>query len=266
MMKTMLTLFGVDLDDLDFISLQREMRSQKYILYLLKANRTSIQTVLDKRLALEESGEKKVTPKRIQEDKITLCDIYITHLEALIEEIEYLMSKRQEPLSNRNGSKSVADIKARNITAFRKMRKEIKSRSYLNRTFERDGLPIMWDRDKFMLVARDRGYQTEEVVVQDVSRELNIDRGKTKWMLQHGRFTWGQVLCLGAMMQMTPKEFCDTFMAGYFKDHGDDEFRADYENIRKEVLLKRAIQPKPPLEEVLVGSDGKPLDEEEWFD
>ena len=77
-----------------------------------------------------------------------------------------------------------------------------------------------------------------------------------------GAMPWG-------ILQMTPKEFCDTFLAGYFTEQFGD-YRADYENLRKDELLKRAIKSNPMLayeEEVIeIGADGSPIDEEEWFD
>ena len=48
------------------------------------------------------------------------------------------------------------------------------------------------------------------------------------------------------------------------------DYRADYENLRKDELLKQAIKSNPMLaykEEVIeIGADGSPIDEEEWFD
>ena len=68
-------------------------------------------------------------------------------------------------------------------------------------------------------------------------------------------------MCIGAMLEMTPKEFCDVFLPGYFKDeHG--EFRATHDNLDKRTLLRTAIRP----ELIEVGADGRPLDEVEWFE
>lgn len=268
-MNTMLTLFGRDLKELNFKQLERERRCQKYILTAVKQGRYMLQRLVNKRVAKEENGEKKVTSKAIAEDKLTMCDIYITHLEALIREIEYWMSKRAEPLDNRNGSKTRTQIKALNAERRKNVIRENARLYRWQQSIEGDGLLISWDRDKFIHIAEDRGYQTEEMLIYDVGQELKLDRARAEAILQNGRFTWGQVLCLGAMMQMTPKEFCDTFLAGYFIDHGDDEYRADYENVKREELLRRAVKPQqtlPPLERIEVGSDGRPLDEEIWFD
>lgn len=268
-MNTMLTLFGRELKELNFKQLERELRCQKYILTAIKQGRYMHQRLVNKRLAKEESGEKKITSKAKAEDKLMMCDIYITHLEAFIREIEYWMSKRAEPLDNTTCTKTQAKIKALNVERRKNVIRENAKLYQWKHSVDSDGLLISWDRDKFIHIAEDRGYQTEEMLIYDVGQELNLDRARAVAILQNGRFTWGQVLCLGAMMQMTPKEFCDTFLAGYFIDHGDDEYRADYENVKREELLRRAVkpsQPMPPLEYIEVGSDGRPLDEEIWFD
>lgn len=268
-MTELLTLFGSDLKDLNYKQLEREWRSQKHILHLMRSGRTQMVTQLEKRIAKEEAGLKKKWSKQIQEDKIMLLEIYVTHLESMVEELEYWMSKREEPLWNANPSKPTKTIKAKNIQRKKKSIQETKAVSYWKQSLARDEFAVSWDKEKFLQIARDRGYQTEIALVHDVDKELNLGRAKAQMILNNGRFTWGQVLCLGAMLQMTPREFCDTFLAGYFIEHNDDEYRADYKNVKREELLKTPIRPKDPMEgmvEVQVGADGKPEDEEVWFD
>lgn len=263
-MTKMLTLFGKDLSKLKYKELEREWRSQKQILAYVKQGRFYQQKALDERIAKEQAGEKKITSKQIVEDKLALSDIYILHLESFIEEIEYWMGKRAEPTSNKNGSKSAADIRVRNAKMLKAVRAENTRVYELQKSLDRDRTLVSWDREKFMLIAADRGYQTQEAILQDVGRELNLDRARAVAIIEKGRFTWGQVLCLGALLQMTPKEFCDTFLMNYFTDH-DGEYRADYENLSRIELLKSAVKPIK-YEVVEVGSDGKPEDEEIWFD
>ena len=99
-----------------------------------------------------------------------------------------------------------------------------------------------------MLIASDRGYQTEGALIADITKELVLDRTSAKLLVDKGRFTWGQVLCLGAMLDMTPKEFCDTFLADYFVEtHG--EYRAAFDNMDKYTLLKNAIRPAITFDE-----------------
>lgn len=266
-MTKMLMLFGQDISELNYDQLHREVRSQKFILGHIRTGKKLLQLALDKRLKAEASGEKKVTPKRIVEDKLALADIYIFHLEALISEMERLMDRKAEPLSDAYGMKPEYKIKRRNKEAMRRARSEDIKVQTLLKKIEKDPYFVSWDRDKFFHIAEDRGYQTEEAVIADAAEEIHLDRPRMKIMLDRGRFTWGQVLCLGAWMQMTPREFCDTFLAGYFTEQFG-EYRADYENVSKMELLKRAIEPSigKPLEEVNVGSDGKAEDEEVWFD
>ncbi len=104
----------------------------------------------------------------------------------------------------------------------------------------RNGTVFQWDRRKLMLVAKDRGYMSEIAVAYAIEQELDYPKQSVKTLLQTGKFTWGQVLCIGALFEMTPKEFCDTFMLGYFVEQGE-EWRASYKNIDKNGLLSKAV-------------------------
>lgn len=80
-------------------------------------------------------------------------------------------------------------------------------------------LPIeQWSKETLMKIASDRGYRSEQAVVYALSSELGCTMATAKKMLETGRMTWGQVMVIGAMFEMTPREFCDTFMRGYFKE------------------------------------------------
>lgn len=268
-MVTMLTLFGSDFQSLGYNALNREYRVQKHLLSVLKGNKTSLQKILDRRLAKEEAGIKGVRKQQTIEDEILFLEIFIEHLESLLREIEWHRDRRVEPESNFTDKRPLKAIRARNLKMQRARNRAVKSLTYWKETSVRDGMAISWDREKFLLIARDRGYQTEEALIFDVAEELRMERSKAASALKSGRFTWGQVLYLGAMMQMTPKEFCDTFLSGYFIEHNDDEYRADYRHIEQMAWMKEEAErmPKmPPPVEVEVGADGRPLDEEEWFD
>lgn len=104
----------------------------------------------------------------------------------------------------------------------------------------RNGTVFQWDKRRLMLVAKDRGYMTEIAVAYAIEQELDYPKQAVKKLLDTGKFTWGQVLCIGAMFEMTPKEFCDIFMLGYFVEQGE-EWRASYDNIDKNGLLSKAV-------------------------
>ena len=262
-MTKMLTLFGEDIGKLGYNELKRERAMQRYLLALL-----------DRQLEREHCHKyKRVRHSQRGDDKITFLEIYIAHLESLVTEIDYWMNRKFEPEGNwRVGTKRKWQIREANQ---RKRKENIAENARLykwEKTSERDGFLVSWDKERFLRIAADRGYQTEEALIQDVGKELNLDRARAERIIENGRFTWGQVLCLGAMLQITPKEFCDTFLAGYFVDsHG--EYRADYGNISRAELLRTPVRPMPSATEeseirevIEVGSDGRPLDEEPWFD
>lgn len=80
-------------------------------------------------------------------------------------------------------------------------------------------LPIeQWDKRTLMKIASDRGYRSEQAVVYAVSSEFGCTMATAKRILDTGRMTWGQVIVMGSMFEMTPREFCDTFLSGYFKE------------------------------------------------
>lgn len=232
-MTKMLTLFGKDISKMSFNELKRERHVQSFLL-------TRMRYIAKDCKKQNEKYKDSSYYSTIREDKTLFFDAYVRHLEALIAEIDYWMDRRYEPESNSGGYKTKAKIREENAK-----RRQL----YLNDNNARwdaaqsqDGLHIVWDKEKFDLVAADRGYQTEETVVSVVGEELHLDRTRAKMVVDSGRFTWGQVLCLGAFLQMTPKEFCDVFLAGYFVERYG-EYRAEYGNLDKTQLLKRAIKP-----------------------
>lgn len=103
----------------------------------------------------------------------------------------------------------------------------------------RNGNVFQWDKRKLMMVAKDRGYMSEISVAYAIEQELDYPKRAIKTLMDTGKFTWGQVLVIGAMFEMTPKEFCDTFMLGYFVEQGG-EWRASFDNIDKNGLLAKA--------------------------
>lgn len=259
-MTKMLTLFGEDIGKLPYNDLKRERAMQRYLLRLL-----------NKQLVKEHHfKEQRAYESQRGDDKISFLGIYLAHLEAFVRDIDYWMNRKFEPEENwKVGTKRKWQIREANQLK-RKQNIAENARLYKwEKSAERDGFLVSWDKEKFMSIAADRGYQTEEALIQDVGKELNLDKARAERLINCGRFTWGQVLCLGAMLQTTPKEFCDTFLNGYFVDRYG-EFRADYDNISREELLRTPVRPMPmaaeELDVVEVGADGKPLDEEERFE
>lgn len=96
-----------------------------------------------------------------------------------------------------------------------------------------------WNIGTLQKIALDRGYFTEHGFTAYVAQELQLPYETTKKLLQTGGFTFGQALTLGAFLEMTPKEFCDTFLFHYFRDNFGG-YVATVED--KEVLLNKPIK------------------------
>lgn len=225
----MITLFGKEISKQSKGELEAEKKAEKWLHRLLSHQREKL---------IIEAQRKK--PSWIRNNKIELLDIYCENLEGMIAEIDYYLPR------------SVYDDASKRYRRVHKKeyleRARLKSHDRdlrVNRknAMKRDGISgLTWDREKFDLVAADRGYQTEEGVTYAISKQLKMDLAKTSLLLRLGRFTWGQVLVIGAMFRMTPKEFCDIFLAGYFADEYG-EYRASFDNLDLSELVKRAAVP-----------------------
>lgn len=104
---------------------------------------------------------------------------------------------------------------------------------------------ITWDIDTLMMIARDRGYFTELAVTATVAEVLNISVSGAEKLLKSGKLSWGQCMVIGGVFEMTPKEFCDVFLNGYFKEVADGVFRARVDDI--EAFLDAPYRAKPMM-------------------
>lgn len=265
---TMVSIYGKDIDKLTFDELKRERTAQRYLLQKIKdwvrveqynneqyaiteeeriEERRKLQEAYDngeitfKQMIGKISGvEKRYANKRY--DRIVLLENYIKNLEPLIKDLNYFIERRAVPITNASHNMSKERIRSRNAKARKTVINDNAKAYQWKESIERDGFFVSWDKEKFLLIASDRGYQTESAIIQAISEELRLDRMRAKLIIDSGRFTWGQVLCVGAMLEMTPKEFCDTFLVGYFVDQFG-EYRASVDNMSKDTLLKYAIKP-----------------------
>ena len=88
-------------------------------------------------------------------------------------------------------------------------------------------IPIpQWDKETFYSIVSDRGFRNDIALIYYVSKELGCSRGRIREILNTGRMSWGEVLCLGAVFEMTPKEFCDCFLHDYFRAYAEGVYRA----------------------------------------
>ena len=99
-------------------------------------------------------------------------------------------------------------------------------------------LPIpQWDKAVMLSIARDRGYRTESALVYAMHEAFGLPYNSVKHLIDTGRMTWGHVLCIGAFLEMTPREFCDTFLHDFFKEVNTNVFRAHVDEYKP--LLQR---------------------------
>ena len=96
-----------------------------------------------------------------------------------------------------------------------------------------------WDYDRFKKIAADRGWYTEPSIVGYVALELRITVNSAQQLLKSGKMSWGQAVIIGAAFEMTPAEFCDCFLHGYFRETVDGKWVAVVDD--KEALLAKPI-------------------------
>lgn len=108
-----------------------------------------------------------------------------------------------------------------------------------------------WNKDRLLLVAKDRGYPTEASVVNAVGKELELSRSTVADMIGTGRFRWEQILVIGSMFEMSPREFCDVFLSGFFIEDNNGHFRCHI-NDHRTLLRPPKVKDKPlKSEEIL---------------
>lgn len=94
-----------------------------------------------------------------------------------------------------------------------------------------------WDRSRLDAIARTRGFRTREGVDYAIANELGITMRSATRLINNGKLTWGHCILIGAMLEMTPKEFCDIFMYNLFKETESGVFRAQITPEERERII-----------------------------
>ena len=116
------------------------------------------------------------------------------------------------------------------------------SNSKLELSMRRAGGSRNWNLERLKFIARDRGFFSDQVLYAAVAQELLITVTGAEELLKSGKLSWGQIILIGAMFEMTPGEFCDVFLNGYFVEVVDGKYVATIEDEEKPVL--REFLPK----------------------
>lgn len=203
--------WNLDIEELDADQVKAEIKVQKALRSTIKTELTVVQRI-------DRERTQRARPDRI--DKIEFFETYVHELDGLIA----LLEERKKYAIN---TEDTNRLRKRRDHTFSSLMEEY-------------GTGLSWSKEKFMLVARDRGYLSEQSIVTAIAKELNLYIERARALLNNGKFTWGQVMCLGALLKMNPKEFCDIFMSGYFVEYYG-EYIASYKNLDKSIMLKKAI-------------------------
>lgn len=168
------------------------------------------------------------------EQKLELCEIYERNIRGFIEYLTELKDERRAyELAHRQRGYDPRSRRRKEETAeLKKLRGKLALKKKLTkkqvRQMQKAGAVSTWSRETFDLVVRERGIWTEGYLIFELSNRLGLTRKATEELLKSGRFTMEQAFKIGDYLQMTPREFCDIFMRGYFIELGGD-FIAEYE-------------------------------------
>lgn len=90
------------------------------------------------------------------------------------------------------------------------------------------------------LVAADRGY-SRQALVKKLSLYLNRSATVINAKIGSGNWTLDDIMIVGTLLEMTPKEFYETFLNGLFQENNIGIFKCSYEGVadRKPDVLKK---------------------------
>lgn len=75
-----------------------------------------------------------------------------------------------------------------------------------------------WNTEILKKIAYDRGFYSDRSFIYNISQQLHLSYSATRKLLKSGAFTGGQMLIIADYLEMTPREFCDTFLHDLFRD------------------------------------------------
>ena len=101
-----------------------------------------------------------------------------------------------------------------------------------------------WDFNTLRKIANGRGYMTDAIIIASVAQALGITYAATYKMLKTGKLTWGQILVIGSLFELTPAEFCDVFLHGYFHEFVDGKWTAHIDDEDKAKYLTKIYVPR----------------------
>lgn len=203
------------------------------------------------------------------DDYMEFADKIVFHEEAVVQYIEELVAKKQasQPMTSKKNTRgydprkreSVNNQRKWNTRELNKQMPKLKAQRKRWRAYkEKDQsavygtklFPIVteWEAERLKHLARDRGYFTDAALVAAVGEALDISMLATSRLLNSGKFSWGQCVAIAGFFEMTPKEFCDIFLHGVFKETGDGVYKAQIGDVR--AFLKQEAEEKKVTEEV----------------
>lgn len=109
-----------------------------------------------------------------------------------------------------------------------------------------------WDRDKLKQIARDRGVYSDPTMLAMIAEELHTTVGHARKVVNDGKMTWGEIILIASLFEMTPMEFCDCFLSGVFQEVVDGKWVAVAENkdaLRAKLPATKAVDPDEESQE-----------------
>lgn len=125
------------------------------------------------------------------------------------------------PLNAKVGSFCKGGVKTQRTCRFQEVGSKRKE------SFSGKSIMEFYSLDNLKRIARDRGYPNVRNLASALQPYFGIDRKRVITKLEEGWLTKEQCEVIGAFLEMTPKEYYETFMQGYFKQTRRGAFVAE---------------------------------------
>lgn len=241
----MLTLAGKPIEEMNLYELKTEKQVQLKLARSIYKTRNIAIYFNEKRkaeIAEEEHAHgNKLKAVKDNEDYIEFLTMYEYHIRCTVDKIKEMIPIAPKGRSRQRKRRSYIIKRDQRGSQIHDNKLKI---SRWETKLAKDGLVNLWDREKFMLVAKDRGYYTDHAITSLISRTCKLSIRQVDVLLESGRWSLGQALIIGAEFQMTPKEFAEVFMHGYFKEVSDGHFEASKDNLTEGATLYQIVNAK----------------------
>lgn len=98
-----------------------------------------------------------------------------------------------------------------------------------------------FNEDSLLSICKDRGFYRTRDVYDSLGKVIGIEPASMRAKVREGKFTLEQTTWIAGALEMTPKEYCDTFLNGLFVETASGTYRC------KPMLMKQPTRKETKL-------------------